>query len=454
MKVFLSSTYDDLTVHREHVRDIIIRNEKIYKGMEYFGASPEVPLERCRYEVDRCDVFICVIGTRYGSRPLGSRLSYTEHEVDRAVEKGKRIHAYFIDEEKQRVLPKHVDVGADHIALMKLKKKIVGECSPCFFTTPSDLASQVLSDLVSGTPSFDEAIAEVIDPTATEYRETAYDSVAQWYDFWYKDHWCDTEPSSTILGIISALSPGSASEKLTILDVACGTGNTYVSLKRENHLVFGCDGSREMLKRAIANCKTADVSFEGIINERVTWTDLDGYLRHFSEGSFDVILNTANSFCHIPPVPSHMDRALENFWKLLKPGGLLVIDTKRYIKEGESEGVPVYKELRYVKPDWIVRTFREEAGVVPKVGKVQFHTKLHYDVDPSFSSNVPRALIVLTVYGNNLSPRTALIPYYPLPAIELEKRMQAAGFLTTFYPAMAELAQNWKYDIVVGRKEY
>jgi len=147
-----------------------------------------------------------------------------------------------------------------------------------------------------------------------------------------------------------------------------------------------------------------------------------------------------------------MDAALDNFNSLLKPGGLLIIDTKRYIRAGEIEGVPLHKELRYLAPDWIIRTTREEPCKVPALENVRFHTMLHYDIDPSFPVKIPRALIVLTVHGEGLMPLTEVIPYYPLPVEELSQRMTAAGFTTTVYRAKEGAAANWQYDIVVGRK--
>ena len=453
MKVFVSSTFDDLIDYREHVLRALIRCEIIYNGMEIFGSSPRKPLDFCLQQIDASDVVVCLLGNRYGSRPPGTDISFTEHEVNYALKLGRPIHAYFIDEE-QPVPPKHFDVGADHAALIAFKRRLGEQVTPVWFTTPPDLAMKIMSDLYSGNYEVGEVAQEVQEEAAATHRETAYDSIAEWYDHWYKDHWCNKEPFETLQALISKHSDSSKANpsNMKILDIACGTGNTYVAFKRNGYDVKGCDGSARMLAKALKNCCAQDIDASGIIRDPINWTDSDGYSKHVGNGRFDVILNTANSFCHVPPIAEYMDAALENFSSLLKPGGLLIIDTKRCIKAGEIEGVPIFKELRYQAPDWIIRTSREEQCEVPGLEDVRFHTMLHYDVDPAFPVKVPRALIVLTVHGEGLMPQTAVIPYYPLPVEELNRRMMVAGFATTVYHAMEGPAANWKYDIVVGRK--
>jgi len=454
MRVFVSSTYDDLIDYREEVLRALTRCEKIYRGMEFFGASSSTTLEHCLSQVEQSDLVICLLGTRYGSRPPGSHLSFTEHEISHAFEIKRPVHAYFIDDD-QPVRRKHVDVGEDAEALEAFKGWLRERVSACPFTTPTDLAMKIMQDMSAYPPTRDNRLMRgKSDVTASSYRETAYDAIADWYDHWYKDHWCSDEPYLTIRRLAFKHADSSKTNLATrrILDTACGTGNTYAAFKKEGFEVFGTDGSSRMLSKAVANCEQQSLSLSGLVLEPITWTNWDGYSKHFEPESFDILLNTGNSFCHIPPVTGFIDAALENFLKLLKPGGLLIIDTKKYIREGNFDGTPLYKEMRFVTPEWIVRTVREEKCEVPGLEHVRFHTRLHYDVDPSFNIAVLRALIVLTIYGESLAPITALIPYYPLPAADLKRHMSEAGFITDLYPAGEGPAENWKYDVVVGRK--
>lgn len=73
-----------------------------------------------------------------------------------------------------------------------------------------------------------------------------------------------------------------------------------------------------------------------------------------------------------------------------------------------------------------------------------------YDTDPALS--VRRALIIVTIFGVNMAPKTLVVPYYPLPSYELRTEMVKAGFKANIFRAMEEKAVNWKYDVVVGQK--
>lgn len=450
MKVFVSSTYDDLSEYREHVLQALIRCEAVYKGMEFFGASSNTTLEHCLSEINAADLVICLLGTRYGSCPPGSPTSYTEHEINHAIQIGRPIHFYLIDDE-QPVRPRFYDVGEAAVALSELKARLSEHVTPCRFTSPPDLAMKIMQSIFGGRKALGPAAS--ISDAAALYREAAYDAIADWYDLWYKDHWCNREPFMTVRRILSRHLEAKVNlTKLKILDVACGTGNAYAAFKDESYDISGCDGSGRMLAKALENCRRDNIQANGIISDPINWTDSDAYERHFSLGSFDVIINTANSFCHLPPVDGYMDVALRNFNALLKPGGLLVIDTKKYIREGDISDIPLYKELRYVAPEWIVRTVRNDPCDVSGLENIRFNTRLHYDLDPAFDAEVLRALIVLTIYGKGITPQTALIPYYPLPAADLETHMRRAGFATTTYGAGEGPAENWRYDVLVGRK--
>ncbi|MCU1292871.1 MAG: Methyltransferase type 12, partial [Bryobacterales bacterium] len=75
VKVFLSSTADDLQPHRELVRSVIYDYDLTFLGMENFGAQPLPPIDVCLRYVEQCDVMVCLLGTRYGTRVDG-QLSY------------------------------------------------------------------------------------------------------------------------------------------------------------------------------------------------------------------------------------------------------------------------------------------------------------------------------------------------------------------------------------------
>ena len=85
-RVFLSSTGADLHAYREAA---FLRLQKLdgWKciRMEDFGARDWDVDTFCREQVKACDLFIGIIGHRFGGGPKGSRESYTQREHQAAV---------------------------------------------------------------------------------------------------------------------------------------------------------------------------------------------------------------------------------------------------------------------------------------------------------------------------------------------------------------------------------
>ncbi|HEY9713507.1 MAG TPA: hypothetical protein V6C72_08545, partial [Chroococcales cyanobacterium] len=168
--------------------------------------------------------------------------------------------------------------------------------------------------------------------------------------------------------------------------------------------------------------------------------------------SFDLVIVGSNSFCHLPPTALYMEAALKNFTELLKGGGLLLIDTKRYVQDGEIDGIRLCKELRYDKgaKRWDIRKSRHDERDVGGMGKVHFHTYVHHDIDRSFGNAISRSLIVLTAFGQKFGRRFVCLPYYPLPAKSLAEKMEGVGLSATIHEADDDGHRT--YDIVVGQK--
>ena len=89
-KVFLSSTGADLRAYREKAFETI---QKLYHWkcvrMEDFGARDQPVDAFCRAMARKCDLFIGIIGHRFGDGPKGSGESFTHREYRAAVDAGK-----------------------------------------------------------------------------------------------------------------------------------------------------------------------------------------------------------------------------------------------------------------------------------------------------------------------------------------------------------------------------
>jgi SAM-dependent methyltransferase len=424
--------------------------------MEFFGATETTPLETCLQNLTSCDLVVALIGTRYGTIPDGNDKSYTHLELERAFATGKPVWAYFLDEEHTPVFARHVESGPGAEKLCTLKKSIAARVTPERFTSPDDLGMKLARDLFRRFGDFNgRTVSDNRLPS--RFRECAYDGLASWYDAWYEEHWASDQPFTTICSIASTYFESSRGhlKRKRILDVACGTGNTFVAFTRAGFETWGTDGSMEMLFKAKENCSSAKIDASKLVMTPINWNDRARFSEQFAPRSFDIIVNTANSFCHIPPVDQYMQAALTNFYDLLKPGGLLFIDTKRYIRTDVVLTPSLLKELRYVAKtrEWVERIEREETRELPGFGAVKFNTRIVNDFDPAFPDRtVQRALIVITIFGDKLPSRTLVVPYYPLPADKLENEFMKAGFEPVVYQANEGLNSNWKYDFVVGQR--
>ena len=86
VRIFLSST-EDLEVYRKAVYKIFDKVDGFECiGMENFGAMPITSLEVCLLKISECDLYIGIIGNRFGSCPPESGKSYTQHEFEYAKE--------------------------------------------------------------------------------------------------------------------------------------------------------------------------------------------------------------------------------------------------------------------------------------------------------------------------------------------------------------------------------
>lgn len=98
LQVFVSSTYTDMKEERQSVVDAILRAGHIPAGMELFAAGDESQLETIRRWINDSDVFMLILGGRYGSIEPKSGKSYIELEYEYAIEKKIPVFAAVISE--------------------------------------------------------------------------------------------------------------------------------------------------------------------------------------------------------------------------------------------------------------------------------------------------------------------------------------------------------------------
>ncbi|MEP6894573.1 MAG: DUF4062 domain-containing protein [Chloroflexota bacterium] len=97
LQVFISSTYSDLLEERQAAVEAILTAGHIPAGMELFAAGDESQMNVIKRWIDESDVYMLILGGRYGSIEPKSQKSYIRLEYEYAVKKGKPLFAVVID---------------------------------------------------------------------------------------------------------------------------------------------------------------------------------------------------------------------------------------------------------------------------------------------------------------------------------------------------------------------
>lgn len=97
LQVFVSSTYTDLIEERQAAVEAILDAGHIPAGMELFKAGKS-QMKTIRKWIDDSDVYMLILGGRYGSIEEESGLSYTELEYKYALSKNMPVFAIVLDD--------------------------------------------------------------------------------------------------------------------------------------------------------------------------------------------------------------------------------------------------------------------------------------------------------------------------------------------------------------------
>lgn len=99
LQVFVSSTFTDLKEERQAAVSAILTLGHIPAGMELFTANDKSQWETIERWINESDVYILILGGRYGSIDEASGLSYTEKEFNYAIKAKKPLFSIVINEQ-------------------------------------------------------------------------------------------------------------------------------------------------------------------------------------------------------------------------------------------------------------------------------------------------------------------------------------------------------------------
>lgn len=174
LQVFISSTYTDMRAERQAAVEAILRAGHIPAGMELFAAGDESQLETiCRW-IDDSDVFMLILGGRYGSIEPKSGKSYIELEYEYATKNKKPLFAAVISDAYLEAKVKADELSAietSHETLLKAFRETVTKKICRSFGDVSELKVIVFESLYrfERNEGLDGWIrgSDVLDPKAT-----------------------------------------------------------------------------------------------------------------------------------------------------------------------------------------------------------------------------------------------------------------------------------------------
>ena len=98
LQVFLSSTWTDMILERQAAVEAILEAGHIPAGMELFAADNKKQFEVIKKWIRDSDVFILILGGRYGSKEKGTSKSYIQREYEFAKKIGKKPVAIILSD--------------------------------------------------------------------------------------------------------------------------------------------------------------------------------------------------------------------------------------------------------------------------------------------------------------------------------------------------------------------
>jgi len=140
-----------MLAERQAAVEAILEARHIPAGMELFAAGDESQLETIRRWIDDSDVFMLILGGRYGSVEPKSGKSYIELEYEYAAEKKKPLFAAVINDAYLEVKVKKRGTGAIETMngqLLKAFREIVTS-KICRFFGDTNVLKQIVFQSLS-----------------------------------------------------------------------------------------------------------------------------------------------------------------------------------------------------------------------------------------------------------------------------------------------------------------
>ena len=164
IQVFISSTYTDLIEERQAAVEAILDAGHIPAGMELFKAGNKSQLETIYKWIDDSDVYMLILGGRYGSIEELSGKSYTQLEYEYAIKQNKPFFAIVL---KKAFLHVKASYETDDSKIFEYKN----------ITQYKEFKKDVMSKMVKQIDNLDQISTAIIN-SLQEYENDS--NIAGW----------------------------------------------------------------------------------------------------------------------------------------------------------------------------------------------------------------------------------------------------------------------------------
>lgn len=145
-QIFLSSTYKDLLKERQAAVEAILQAGHIPAGMELFAAGDETQLSVIKRWIDESDIYVLILGARYGSIDPISNKSYIQIEYEYALNKSLPMFAIVLDESKLKRVSKS-NSDSDSLQYKNFRQTVTSNICR-FFKDIKDIKISILESII------------------------------------------------------------------------------------------------------------------------------------------------------------------------------------------------------------------------------------------------------------------------------------------------------------------
>lgn len=114
LQIFISSTYVDLQEERQAAVEAILASNNIPAGMELFKAGNDSQWETIKKWINDSDIYMLILGGRYGSIEPNSKKSYTQLEYEYALSMNIPVFAVILSKNFLNKKAKTDDIVIEH----------------------------------------------------------------------------------------------------------------------------------------------------------------------------------------------------------------------------------------------------------------------------------------------------------------------------------------------------